>query len=161
MKHLVSVLRFALVACAAIGLAAPAVHADDPAPPNWRATATGSTRPAGDGTDLDDFGGNSSVLGRFTGAGFHVLYPDLTFAGEATWTAADGSTLSVEYAGGPLYLTGDPDYPFGFEAVLVVTGGTGRLAGASGTAVMTGAFTGTFPGELYFEVEGTLHPQGK
>jgi hypothetical protein len=156
MRHFILTVRFVFVACAAIGFAAPTALADGP--PNWKGGGTGTTRPEG-GVDVDAFSGRSSHLGRFTGEGFHVLNPaDFTFAGEATWTAANGDTLAVTYTG-QIFLTGDPDFPFGFEAVLVAEGGTGRLARARGRAVMTGAFTGV-PGELYFDFEGTLHPKG-
>lgn len=133
--------------------------AANPAPPNWKGGGTGTTRPDG-GVDVDSFAGKSSHLGRFTGEGFHVLNPfDFTFAGQAVWTAANGDTLNVTYAG-QVFPSDDPDYPFGFQAVLVADGGTGRLAGASGRAVMTGAFTGV-PGELYFDFKGTLRTRGK
>jgi hypothetical protein len=157
MKRLLMALRLVLAACAVAGLAAPTALADGP--PNWTGGGTGTTRPEG-GVDVDAFSGRSSHLGRFTGEGSHVLNPlDFTFAGQATWTAASGDTLSVTYTG-QVFFTGDPEYPFGFEAVLVADGGTGRLANARGTAVMTGAFTGV-PGELYFDFAGTLHPRGK
>jgi len=149
----------ALLACV-VGLTASAAPAgDDPPRPNWNATATGTTRP-GHGMDLDSFAGLSTHLGRFTGEGHHVLNPvDFTFVGEATWTAADGATLRVMYTG-QLFLSGDPVYPFGFVADCCVAGGTGRLAGATGDAVMTGALTG-LPGEYYFDIEGTLHLAGR
>jgi hypothetical protein len=67
--------------------------------------------------------------------------------------------LEVTYTG-QVFLSGDPDYPFGFVADLVAEGGTGRFAKARGRAVMTGAFTGV-PGDLFFDIEGTLHPNGK
>jgi hypothetical protein len=67
--------------------------------------------------------------------------------------------LELTYTG-QIFLSGDPVYPFGFVAELVAEGGTGRLSGARGLAVMTGAFTGR-PGEFYFDFEGTLHPNGK
>jgi hypothetical protein len=152
------ILRLAILACVSAGLTAPVARADGP-PPNWSGGGSGTTHPEG-GVDVDAFGGRSTVLGPFTGVGFHVLdAADFTFAGEATWTTPDGATLAVTYAG-QVFPSGDPDFPYGFAAVLAADGGTGRLAGAKGTAAMTGAFTGV-PGELYFEVEGTLHPRGK
>ena len=60
---------------------------------------------------------------------------------------------------GPGLLSGDPDFPFGFEAVLVAEGGTGRLANARGTAVMTGAFTGV-PGNCTSTSRGHCIPAG-
>src|SRR4051794_21191587 len=143
------------VACLAVGvLASAAPGKSGTPPPNWKGGGTGSTQPE-DSVDVDAFRGSSSHLGRFTGEGFHVLNPvDFSFAGQATWTASNGDTLAVTYAG-QIFLSGDPDFPFGFEAELLAEGGTGRLAGAHGRAVMTGAFTGV-PGEFYFNFEGTL-----
>lgn len=144
-------------AVAAFALAPAAVAGDDP--PNWHASAAGTTWNDGP-VDRDAFAGTSSHLGRFTGAGSHVLDP-MTFqvVGQATWTAADGSTLSVTYAG-QVFLTGDPDYPFGAVTDLEVVGGTGRLANARGHAVLSAVFTGV-PGDLIFTVEGILLPDGK
>jgi hypothetical protein len=149
------ILGRALLVGLALGLPA-AVEAGPP--PNWKGGGTGSTEPVGL-VHVDDFAGTATHLGRFTGAGFHVLYPDLSFEGQATWTAANGDTLEVEYAGQAV-VTDDPDFPFQFTAELRAVGGTGRLAGARGVAVMTGGFTGV-PGDLFFEFAGTLHPRGR
>jgi hypothetical protein len=154
-----SVLHYTLLACLATAAAASTVTGKGDSPPNWKGSGVGTTRPDG-GVDRDEFSGRSTHLGKFTGEGFHALNPlDFTFAGQATWTADDGDSLDVTYTG-QVYPSGDPVYPFGFVAVLVAEGGTGRLASARGSAVMTGAFTGV-PGELYFDVQGTLHPNGE
>jgi hypothetical protein len=73
---------------------------------------------------------------------------------QGTWTTAKGDSLEVTYAG-QVFLTRDPDFPFGFDAALVASGGTGRFADAQGQAAMTGAFTGV-PGDFVFAFEGTL-----
>lgn len=145
----------------ALSAAAPTATAADPVPPDWIASGTGSTAPDPErGIDVDAFSGRSSHLGNFTGEGFHVLNPlDFTFAGQAAWTAANGDKLFASYTG-QVFPSGDPDYPYGFVATLVADGGTGRLAGADGIAVMTGGFTG-IPGRLYFDVDGTMLPNGK
>jgi hypothetical protein len=123
-------------------------------PPNWRGDGLGTTAPSG-GVDADDFVGKSTFVGSLTGEGFHILNPnDFTFAGQETWTAPDGAKLYVELSG-HIFLSGDSDFPFGFIATLTAVGGTGRLAGATGEAVMTGAFTGV-PGMFYYDFEGTL-----
>ena len=130
-------------------------------PPNWKGAGSGTTDRLESGIDVETFAGKSSHLGKFTGLGFHVLDPIyFTFEGQATWTAANGDTLSVTYAG-QLFPSGDPDYPYGFVATLTAVGGTGRFSSATGVAEMTGGFTGQFPGELYFEFEGTLSLHGK
>jgi hypothetical protein len=158
MKYLSSALRYTLLACLAAGVVASTVTGRDNAPPNWKGGGVGATSPEA-GVDVDAFSGRSSHLGNFTGEGFHVLNPaDFTFAGQATWTADNGDSLDVTYAG-QIFLSGDPDNPFGFVAELVADGGTGRLSKAQGRAVMTGGFTGV-PGDFYFDIEGTLHPNG-
>lgn len=154
MKRISRAFWFLLLACVAIGISAAVASAGEKSPPNWKGGGTGTTQPEG-GVDVDAFSGKSSHLGLFTGAGFHVLNPvDFTFAGQATWTAANGDTLEVTYTG-QVFFTGDPDFPFGFDATLVANGGTGRFADVQGQAVMTGAFTGV-PGDFVFEFEGTL-----
>lgn len=128
-------------------------------PPNWKLAAAGNTVPANDGSglDLDSFAGHSTHLGRFTGTGFHMLHPDSTFDGFATYTAANGDQLDVIYSG---YIVSFEEFPFPVAAKFQIVGGTGRLANAEGQAAMTGGFTGV-PGDLFFELQGTLHPKGK
>ena len=126
---------------------------------NWKASGVGTTQP-GDGVDVDDFSATSSHLGRVTGEGYHVLNPvDFTFVGQEIWTAANGDILIVNMSG-QIFPSGDPDFPYGFVAHLVIDGGTGRLANARGEGMMSGGFTGV-PGDFYFDVRGSLHPQGK
>jgi hypothetical protein len=157
--------RLAVVVGVALAAAASGVHAwDELTPPNWRGGGTGTTTPVDivevGFVDADTFSGHSTLLGRFTGKGFHVLnLTTFEFEGQATWTAANGDTLEVTYAG-QVFPSDDPDYPFGFVATLTAIGGTGRLAEARGNAAMTGGFTGV-PGKFYFDVEGSLHPRGK
>jgi len=154
MKSIKKVWHLVVLFSLAAGISAPAAQAGE----NWRGGGIGTTRPEG-GVHVDSFSGQSTRLGRFTGSGFHVLNPDFTFVGQATWTAANGDTLKVTYSG-QVFPSGDPDYPYGFFAELVAVGGTGRLADARGQATMTGAFTGV-PGDLFFDVDGALHPRGK
>jgi hypothetical protein len=149
--------RFALLACLALGLAAPSVRAAEP--PNWKGHLTGSTQPAGD-VDVDAFGGKSSQLGRFTAEGFHVLNPvDFTFTGVAVWTAANGDELWVTFTG-QIFPSDDPDFPFGVVGFLDVDGGTGRFAHGRGRSAMNGGFTGV-PGDFYLDFQGTLRHPGK
>ena len=156
MTSLLSPSRRGLLARLVLILAGSAAQAE---PPNWKGSGTGTTDRVGP-VDVDEFRGIASHMGKFVGTGAHILFPDFSFIGQETWTTANGDTLSVTFVG-QLFFGTDPDFPFAFEAVLIAGGGTGRLANATGQAVMTGAFTGTFPGELYFEFEGTLHPNGK
>jgi hypothetical protein len=147
------------LACLAVGVQAPATPGAGPSPPNWKGGGTGTTRPDGIFDD-DAFSGKSSHLGQFTGQGFHLLNPEnFTFAGQATWTASNGDTLDVTYEG-QIFFSGDPDFPFGFDAELQAIGGNGHFSGAQGNAAMSGAFTG-IPGEFYFNFEGTLQSDAK
>ena len=160
MNHVAKLWRLAALLFLTVAFMTPPANAGE----NWRVRGAGTTEESGvPGTDLDFFSGHSTLLGRYTGEGFHVLNP-LTgqFVGEATYTAANGDELHVEYSG-QLYFTpeDDPDFPFSFIAEVNAVGGTGRLADARGTAVMTGGYEGKVPGKLYFNLEGTLHPQGK
>jgi len=159
MKYLLSVVQCTMLACLAAGVTASTAPGGDDTRPNWTGGGAGTTTPEG-GVDVDEFSGRSSHVGQFIAEGFHTLNPvDFTFAGEATWTAANGDTLELTYTG-QIFLSGDPVYPFGFVAELVAEGGTGRLSGARGRAAMSGAFTGR-PGEFYFDFEGTLDSNGK
>ncbi len=155
-----------LVLVALVAALWPTVTRAGDGPPNWKVTGAGTTEPQGD-VDVDEFQGKSTHLGRFAGEGFHSLYVEineaeevvLKFDGEAEWTAANGDILYVFYSG-EVFPSGDPDFQFGFKATIVADGGTGRLADAEGEGIMTGAFTGV-PGNLRFQVLGTLHPRGK
>ena len=86
-----------------------------------------------------------------------MLFPDLTFVGYATYTAANGDELDVFYTGRIVDLF---QFPIPVEGDFEITGGTGRFKNATGSAKMTGGFTGV-PGDLFFDLDGTLHPQGK
>ena len=133
----------------------------DEGPPNWKVLAFGSTRPDGSGLDLDAFAGESSHLGEFTGEGAHTLNPITgMFAGFATYTADNGDQLDVEYTGQVVGFDPYAEFPFLVIGDFKITGGTGRLKNATGCAKMTGGFTGV-QGDLFFELDGTLHPQGK
>lgn len=153
--------RLAALMFFAAAVAVPVASAGE----NWRVRGAGTTESSGvPGVDFDHFSGHSTLLGRYTGEGFHVLNPvDFTFVGEATYTAANGDELHVEYSGQLAYTPeDDADFPFSFIAEVNAVGGTGRLADARGTAVMTGGYEGPFSGaKLYFNLEGTLHPQGR
>lgn len=188
MKQCARVLSIAVVAGAMLGLSAsadPQGKGKGNTPPNWKGNATGSTvldefYVDGDGVfhrvDVDTFGGKSSHLGKFTGAGSHDLnLTTFAFVGYATWTASNGDTLDVTYQGQlfpPSGPAGDPPFPFGaypfeFVATLQVVGGTGRFADAQGQANWSGAFSGDgtlipvpVANVFYFDFEGTLLPNG-
>ena len=97
--------------------------------------------------------GTATQLGRYTE---HVVMtiniPTLSSMGAATFTAANGDTLTASVVGqatrtGPTALSIVEDY--------TITGGTGRFADATGTFTLhstlnqtTGVSTGTFSGAI-------------
>ena len=95
--------------------------------------------------------GTATHLGRFSAAGTHCTEPTLTVAavpvydGLATFTAADGSTLTVMYEG-------SQDMPASGVAVVrvevEVLSGSGRFVGAAGEWTGSGSIDfATFSGE--------------
>jgi len=109
-----------------------------------------SSGPAGDTRHLDGTG-NATHLGRFTlTADFTVATGNAT--GTATWTAANGDTISVTVVGhGDIVV---------FPTVTImethtITGGTGRFDDVSGTIhiartanLLTGISSGSLSGEI-------------
>ena len=97
--------------------------------------------------------GNATHLGRYTE---HVVMqiniPTMSSMGAATFTAANGDTLTASVVGqatrtGPTALS--------IVEVYTITGGTGRFADATGTFTLkstldqtTGVSTGTFSGAI-------------
>ena len=88
---------------------------------------------AGSGT-LAHLGRVEVTATNCTGGSLQVGEADIT-AGTATYTAADGSTITTSY-------TGHQQVPDGavasYTTTHTVTGGTGRLANAAGTWVVSG-----------------------
>jgi hypothetical protein len=144
-----------LVAAFAVSLAsvaASAVAAETPFKGTVNAVETGQvvfpTR------FLDRVGtGTATYLGKYTE---HVVMqiniPTLSSVGAATFTAANGDTLSASVVGqatrtGPTMLS--------IVEVYTITGGTGRFAGATGSFTLestleqtTGVSSGTFSGAI-------------
>ena len=148
-------LFFAVVVATAVSLASiavSAVAAETPFKGTFNGAETGTivfpirsiTR---EGT------GNATYLGKYTE---HVVMqiniPTLSSMGAATFTAANGDTLSASVVGqatrtGPTALSIVEDY--------TITGGTGRFADATGTFTLkstldqtTGVSTGMFSGAI-------------
>ncbi len=127
----------------------------------WKGSANGVTESILDeaGTNYDTFGGwGGGQLGNFTATGTHSINSDLSLTGNATWVSADGQSLYVSFKG-RVAIFEERDFPYHFTATLTVNGGTGRFAGASGSAVMNGGFSGE-EDEFFFEFEGTLCTHG-
>ncbi len=101
--------------------------------------ATGATM----GTETGDL-----ALGAYTGNTSATINPDGSITnGMQTITFGDGSTLSITFQGQIDLTTG------GVSGTFTWVGGTGALAGASGS----GTFVGMTDGVTFFvDVEGTL-----
>jgi hypothetical protein len=97
--------------------------------------------------------GTATYLGRYTE---HVVMqiniPTMTSTGTATFTAANGDTLSTSVVG-----QATPTSPgvLSIVEVYTITGGTGRFAGTTGTFTLestvdqsTGVSSGTFSGAI-------------
>jgi hypothetical protein len=149
-------LFFALVAASAVALASSAVSAvaaETPFKGKFTAVETSqlvffpivSVNREGTGT--------ATYLGKYTEhATFQVNVLTMSSTGAATFTAANGDTLSASIVGqatriGPTTLS--------IVEVYTITGGTGRLAGATGTFTLentleqtTGVSSGTFSGAI-------------
>lgn len=101
-----------------------------------------------------DISGRASHLGRLTGTGSNCT--EFTLAttavsiwdGEATLTAADGSTVSTVSSGTQAAPAGGVAT---FAITHVVTGGSGRMADASGVWTLTGTIN-----FLTGQVDGTV-----
>ena len=101
--------------------------------------------------------GNATQLGRFTFDSQHVVnFVDLTGAGTAELTAANGDKLTTNLTG--IATPQDTPGVFFIVETLTITGGTGRFAGATGQFVVerlsfpSGPANGTTSGSF----EGTL-----
>jgi hypothetical protein len=99
-----------------------------------------------------DATGTATHLGRFTVVAPHVVnQATLTAVGTYLITAANGDTITADLAGTALMVA--PPNVVAITETATVTGGTGRLAGATGSIQVerifdraTGATTGTLEG---------------
>ncbi|MGI9519240.1 MAG: PQQ-dependent sugar dehydrogenase, partial [Pirellulaceae bacterium] len=128
--------------------------------PNWRGEGFGLTEPdpGNPGIDCQVFAGRSSFPDQYTATGCHEVDADSNLVGSAVFEALNGHKLHVTYTGF-VFDRDDKDFPLGFNAQLTADGGTGRFEEAKGTAIMTGALSGS-PGVWFFEFAGTFHPRG-
>jgi hypothetical protein len=148
-------LFLAVIAVAAVSLtsiAASAVAAETPFKGTVNADETVVPSPPTASLNRDGTG-TATYLGRYTE---HIVMtinlPTLSSTGTATFTAANGDTLTATVVGqatrtGPTTLS--------IVEVYTITGGTGRFADATGTFTLenivtqaTGVSTGTFSGVI-------------
>jgi hypothetical protein len=89
--------------------------------------------------------GVGTMIGRFSQRGVTLFTLEGKVTGTYVQTAADGSTSAGSYSGTFTPISGTPN--FRFDVVVIIEGGTGRLAGVTGrlntTAILNGS-TGTF-----------------
>jgi hypothetical protein len=98
--------------------------------------------------------GNATHLGRYTYGAIECFNPTTgAFAGSFTLTAANGDKVDGTYAG-QVSATLDPNVA-AYSEQAIVTGGTGRFAGATGTLeinglanLATGEYSQTLSGDL-------------
>ena len=142
----VSTVALALIATSAVAAATPfkgtvhAVEANQLVFPVLSVNRTGT--------------GNATHLGKFTEhVTLQVNVTTRSSTGAATFTAANGDTLTTTVAG-QATLTSTPGVITVVE-VYTITGGTGRFAGATGRFTLenilnqaTGASSGTFSGAI-------------
>lgn len=128
-------LAFTLISLCVLGsvsFSAAPVHASDFVPLKGRFAGAGA-----------DFSGNFTHIGKFQGV------VDLV-ASTAVWTAANGDTITNQTTAFVLVAEVTPGV-FRYEQILVITGGTGRFANATGSATATGLIngvTGAYDGVL-------------
>jgi len=130
-RCLLALLFISLVMGSSIFSATPA-HAADFVPLKGRFAGAGA-----------DFSGNFTHIGNFQGV------VDLE-ASTAVWTAANGDTITNQTTSFELVEEVSPGV-FRYEQTLVITGGTGRFANATGSATATGLIngvTGAYDGVL-------------
>jgi hypothetical protein len=148
-------LFFALVAASAVSLASSAVSAVAAETPfKGTVTAVETSQLVFPIASVNREGtGIATYLGKYTEhVTLQVNVLTMSSTGAATFTAANGDTLSTSVVGqatriGPTVLSIVEDY--------TITGGTGRFAGATGTFTLestveqtTGVSTGTFSGAI-------------
>ena len=103
--------------------------------------------------------GTMTHLGKTTITATNCNFGDLTVEsadiadGQATYTAADGSTIVTSYTGSNTQAGADGVSQF--TTAHVVVSGTGRFAGASGEWTISGTVN-IFTGELLGGVEGWI-----
>ena len=144
-------LFFALLAASAVSLASIAVSAVAAETPfKGRVTAVETSQVVfPNATVMREGTGTATHLGKYTQhATFRVNVLTFFGTGTATFTAANGDTLSTSVVGqgtpiGPTL----PPTGLSLVEVYTITGGTGRFAGA----------TGSFTMNITLELEGITH----
>ncbi|MCO6441757.1 MAG: hypothetical protein J5I81_11855 [Nitrococcus mobilis] len=101
--------------------------------------------------------GKGTHLGRLSFNATDCITPmedHFTFTGEFTIVVADGDKLTGNYSGSFITINTGPVYSLS-DAMLEITGGTGRFAQATGSAKLTGTENVT-TGNGTFNADGTI-----
>jgi hypothetical protein len=102
-------------------------------------------------------GGHVTHMGAVTNAQVVCLNPaDLTFTGEFTLTASNGDTVSAQISGHAVPVSGPVIMVYG---QFVITGGTGRFEGATGSGTGTGPIN-LLTGLGTHHLDGTISSPG-
>jgi len=131
-RSLLTFMLLSLFVMAGSSMPAARVHAADFVPLQGRFVGVGA-----------DFSGNFTHIGNFQGVVNLV-------ASTAIWTAANGDTITNQTTAFVL-VEEVTSGVFRYEQTLLITGGTGRFANATGSATAMGLIngvTGAYDGEL-------------
>jgi len=144
---------FAAAAVSLVSIAASAVAAETPFKGTVNADETVVPSPPTASLTRDGTG-TATYLGKYTEhITMQIFLPTLSSTGTATFTAANGDTLTATVLGQatPTTTTG----VLSIVEVYTITGGTGRFADATGSFTLestvnqaTGVSSGTFSGEI-------------
>jgi len=168
--HLLKTVGISFAAALSIGLTASTVAAADRPQIPFAGTSSGTDTSA-DPTNPDytqfhvtaDIKGTGSLLGRFTETLDYLATLDAEGAvveGTGVITAADGSKIYLHFEGTVPGFFQQP-FPLEYSETFVITGGTGRFAGASGSGDISGVDYGPQVNMFEQDFEGVLIKAGK
>ncbi len=165
--HLLKTVGISLAAALSIGLTASTVAAADRPPIPFAGTSSGFDTGAEDNHDgtfhvQAAITGNGTLVGHFTETLDYIAALDAqggVFDGTGVITAADGSKIYLHFEGTIPGLFQRP-FPLEYTETFVITGGTGRFEGASGSGDINGIDYG-FQAGFEQDFEGILKKAGK
>jgi hypothetical protein len=145
--------KWVLAASAVVFLApASAVVAGDQVPVKGNLTIFPDPTVAGQGLIT----GIVSHLGAVSGSATHQMNPDSTLSDSFTLMAANGDCLT---GAGTVYFISNPPGVLNFIEIIMITGGSGRFANATGSAMGQGQVS-LHTGVVQESVTGTISSPG-
>ena len=169
--HLLKTVGISFAAALSIGLTASTVAAADRPQIPFAGTSSGTdTSVAPTNEYFNQFHitaaikGTGSLVGQFTETLDYVATLDAEGAGvEGTGviTAADGSKVYLRFEGTVPGFSPAALFPLEYSETFVITGGTGRFAGASGSGDISGVDYGPQVNMFEQDFEGVLIKAGK